>query len=316
MTNTARHNAPESSFHDLEFHCRVSYPHDQLFLFIDPSDQSQSRFNRCGVNTLHLSYAALNHSINTFFINNPSLYSSSIELYQNIAITAPFFLHNDTYIPVNKRMRYFVKDCFSAMSFNKIILLKRFADFLPMHEAQEINWNATWALLSYVNANYKASSTYFEQSSINIFSLKIFANELPFTDTLQRKRHPDLYSPNWLCPSCNLAHETWLHLWHCPSYSAIFKKILDSTKDALYNSLFSSENGPRYHAGTIRLSPTLQMHIHIHLNLYYEALYPLNYLLLSDYAFLTTKKPHLLSSHVSPKPVILSRKKFGNQDVT
>jgi hypothetical protein len=130
-----------------------------------------------------------------------------------------------------------LNDCFQAQSFASIIQLSRFANLVPLHESKGINWTATWALLHFAEGDYSSTLTSFERSNICAFNLKLMASELPLLHKLQTVRRPDLYSNDWLCPSCNTAPETWIHLWHCSIYSDIFKSILNDTSRKLFDLL-------------------------------------------------------------------------------
>src|SRR5215216_6813340 len=77
--------------------------------------------------------------------------------------------------------------------------------------------------------------TSFANAHLKTFMIKIFVDELPVFNRLERL-WPDLYK-NWNCIGCNLVSETASHLWSCPSYSPILSDIILLTKDHLVNLL-------------------------------------------------------------------------------
>jgi hypothetical protein len=149
--------------------CRISRRHNEIMLLEDKTSRSnRPHFNCCGINQLPYTYFGLNNLVTQFFNATQPGNSNLVSIIQETQDLLPYFLHNGTYTPINKRLRYFMNECFTARCFANIIQLDRFSNFLTLHMTQSINWNATWSLLLFVNRDFKSSMTSFEQSFMHV----------------------------------------------------------------------------------------------------------------------------------------------------
>jgi hypothetical protein len=67
--------------------------------------------------------------------------------------------------------------------------------------------------------------TSFDEHNVNVFKVKLRAEELPTLDNLI-KRKPHVYKSNLMCSMCLLSKETYLHLWECTHITNVRKDIV------------------------------------------------------------------------------------------
>jgi len=172
-------------------------------------------------------------------LTSPAFVVSPNDIRFNTRALAAFRNRSSTTI-LEVDARGFIQNTQQAILFDQILSLKRFTSILPLHDSVSINWDCTLFCLQY-DMLTPSQQTSFAQNRTFTWATKLFLDELPLLATLQ-KRRPDLYQADWNCVSCNLAPETWSHLWNCPTIMPKLTGLTYSTKLCLINLLFANSS--------------------------------------------------------------------------
>ncbi|EXX67353.1 ribonuclease H-like domain-containing protein [Rhizophagus irregularis DAOM 181602=DAOM 197198] len=112
-------------------------------------------------------------------------------------------------LPIDMNIRHFLCSIADARALLSFCSLARFT---ALSSPSLFDWAGIYFCLSQIKgfASHKNGHPEFW-----IFRIKLLLDMLPTLTTLQQRK-PYLYSPDWLCPQCNLAPEDLNHLWTCP----------------------------------------------------------------------------------------------------